>query len=135
MKVAVVGSRGWTNREQVRRELFKLLRLVGGYTRRKEIEIVSGGAQGPDTIAVEWAHSGGMPFRIIRPDWDKYGKGAGMLRNAEIVANADMVLAFWDGESKGTADTIKKSLAAKKELHVFFPDKPFPNSLSAMEGV
>jgi hypothetical protein len=46
-------------------------------------------------------------------DWDKHGKAAGFIRNQEIVDNCDFVVAFWDGASRGTKDTIDRARKAK----------------------
>ena len=78
--------------------------------------IISGGANGADTLAEMFADKFGCPILIIRPDWDAYGKRAGFLRNEEIVNEADVVLAFWDGESKGTKHTINLTKKAGKKL-------------------
>ncbi len=39
-------------------------------------------------------------------DWDRLGRKAGPIRNAQIVFNADRVVAFWDGKSRGTLNTV-----------------------------
>jgi hypothetical protein len=53
-----------------------------------------------------------IPIKIIYPQWEIFGKKAGIIRNIEIVKKSDLVFAFWDGKSKGTEFTIKQ---AKKE--------------------
>jgi len=75
-------------------------------------EVISGGAAGPDTFADLWAHWRRIPSRVIRPDWDAHGKRAALLRDDQIVASADRLLAFWDGHSHGTAYTIRAARAA-----------------------
>ena len=69
--------------------------------------IVSGGAQGADKLGERFAYEHNIPTKIFLPDWEKYGKRAGFVRNAEIVALADEVIAFWDGSSRGTKHTIQ----------------------------
>jgi len=64
--------------------------------------------------AADEAQSLGMEVIEILPDWDLHGKSAGMIRNAEIVKQADEVVAFWDGSSKGTKNTIDRAEAAGK---------------------
>jgi len=83
-------------------------------------ELVSGGAKGADSLAEEYAKLWGCPIRIFRPDWDKFGKQAGFIRNQQIVDNCDMVLAFWDGKSRGTKDTIDKARKAKKPTFIVY---------------
>lgn len=134
-KIAVVGSRTYPvtkewwdtvlddeGREKVKQDGRAIVesfieKLYG------DIHIVSGGAKGPDTWAVDAADARGLrtPL-VIRPNWKKYGGGAGFKRNSEIVAAADDVVAFWDLESKGTFDTMKKAAKAEKDLLVFGPD-------------
>jgi len=70
---------------------------------------------------VDEARAQGIVTLVIPANWEKYGLRAGFLRNTEIVAEADEVVAFWDGESKGTQDTIKKAKEAGKLKVVFGP--------------
>jgi hypothetical protein len=111
MKVAVVGSRDFRDRDRLFAELDALQGKHGGF-----LAIVSGGAKGADTFAEEYAKERNLVMYIIEPDWATYGRGAGVVRNAEIVKQADLVVAFWDGESRGTRSTIK--LAEKREKPV-----------------
>lgn len=84
--------------------------------------VVSGGANGVDKWAAELAEERGIPVVVIRPNWKKYGKSAGFKRNGEIVEAADDVIAFWDGQSRGTLDTIKKAHQAVKPYCIIGPD-------------
>lgn len=87
-----------------------------------EIEIVSGLAKGPDTIALEYAKKFNLPYKEFPADWNKHNKAAGMIRNAEMAEYADRVLVFWDMKSKGTKNMLE--LAKKKGLfrHVHILD-------------
>ena len=60
-------------------------------------------------------------FTPYPADWKQHGKAAGMIRNAEMVRAADWVVAFWDGKSKGTKNTIDTALRLGKRLEVHFP--------------
>lgn len=80
--------------------------------------IVSGGAAGVDKTAEELALARGMLTKIFLPDWENLGKRAGFVRNAQIVKEADEVVAFWDNESKGTAITIELTRKANKPLKI-----------------
>lgn len=99
MKIAIVGSREPGN-INFARELEKRINIQSGDT------IVSGGAKGIDSLAAEYATAHGLALVEIRPDYAKNGRGATFIRNREIVDNADMVVAFWNGTSKGTKYTI-----------------------------
>lgn len=71
--------------------------------------LVSGGAKGADSLAEDFAKIQGIPRQIYEADWKKFGKSAGFIRNQSIVNNSDMIIAFWDGHSRGTADTLNKA--------------------------
>jgi len=58
------------------------------------------------------------------PDWDKFGKRAGYLRNEEMAKNATHCIVFWDGISKGTAHMIETAKKYKLNLKVVQFDKP-----------
>lgn len=103
MKLAVIGSRN-----------FPTIRLAD-YIPSHVTEIVSGGARGIDREAKAFAAENHIPLREFLPDYRKYGRGAPLKRNEEIAAYADEALAFWDGQSRGTAHTVSlfKSLGKK----------------------
>jgi len=95
--LAVVGGRYFTDYNTVAKELAKY----------QFASLVSGGATGVDTIAYKYAKIHSIPIRVFYPDWQKYGKSAGPLRNKQIIQNANHVLAFWDGLSRGTRSSIQ----------------------------
>ncbi len=68
--------------------------------------IVSGGANGVDTLAEHWAKRHHIEYVAYLAQWEKFGKRAGILRNHEMIEFCDVLIAFWDGLSKGTLDTI-----------------------------
>ena len=69
-------------------------------------EIVCGGARGADKLGERYAKEFGYSLKYFYPNWEKYGKSAGVIRNHEMGDYADYLLAFWDGASKGTKDMI-----------------------------
>ncbi len=71
--------------------------------------ILSGGAKGVNTLAERYAEEKGMEIEIFKADWKRYGKGAVYLRNVEIWKAADLGIAFWDGQSKGTQHSFRHS--------------------------
>lgn len=81
-------------------------------------ELIHGACDGPDLFADEWASKSGIPIKSVSADWNKYGKAAGPIRNKEMVdmltPGEDIVIAFWDGKSKGTKHTI--NLAKEKGI-------------------
>jgi len=77
--------------------------------------IIHGGAPGTDTAACLFAQSMDLREIIIRPDYQSYPSHlAPLMRNTELVDQADMVLCFW-GKSRyrkgGTFDTFKKAMS------------------------
>lgn len=94
MKVAVVGSRTL--------EISNLEK----YLPPDVTEIISGGAKGIDQCARDWAIAHNVPLVEFLPEYERYGKYAPRRRNMLIVDRADFVIAFWDGESRGTFDAM-----------------------------
>ena len=90
MKVAIIGSRNLTVTD------------LETYLPEGTTEIVSGGAKGVDSCAKAVALSRGLKVVEFLPDYNRYGKAAPLRRNEEIAEYADVVLAFWDGTSRGT---------------------------------
>lgn len=108
MKVAVIGSR-----------TFQDYPLLEAILDEEEITtIVSGGARGADTLAEQYAKAHNILFEVHRPDWNQYGKRAGFIRNKDIISSCDKVIAFWDGESKGTAHSIDIAQYQKKPVRI-----------------
>ena len=116
MRIAIVGSRSFNDWEYMK----QIMTWVTVPYPVWDIDaIISGGAKGADTLAERVAHELGLRLIVHRAEWDKYGKSAGYRRNKLIVDDANLILAFWDGESKGTAHTIKLAEEAGKTVHVF----------------
>lgn len=80
--------------------------------------VVSGGAMGADTLGENWAKANDIPTKIYKPDWSKFGKAAGILRNTDIVAACDKMVAFPSATGKGTQDSIRKAKEAGKEVAI-----------------
>lgn len=121
MKLAIVGGRDF-NDEFLMAEYISIFMVAyaNGELDPPEIEVISGGAKGADSLGERFARINRCPVTIFKPDWDKYGKSAGFIRNQLIVDACDVVLAFWDGKSKGTHDTINKAKKAKKPTFVVY---------------
>lgn len=99
-KLMISGSRGIKDSKKIYDELEKI------FAAHPDFILISGEARGVDSIAEEWAKSRNLPIEQHKPDWAKYGWGAGIIRNKEMVLAADFVLIFWDGKSKGTKSVI-----------------------------
>lgn len=109
MRLAIVGSRGYPDEEQVRAFVHALT---------PDTIIVSGGAAGVDSWAADQARKDGLQVEAFLPDYELFGNHAPLVRNSKIAAAADEMIAFWDGESRGTKDAITKMLNAGKSVTV-----------------
>jgi len=110
MNIAIVGSRTFNNYELMNKILSNYLPNIDA--------IVSGGARGADLLGERFANENGISTIIFKPDWKKYKKSAGFIRNRLIVENADIIIAFWDGISRGTAHTIELAKKMNKKIIV-----------------
>jgi hypothetical protein len=99
MKIAVIGSRNFTYQVLLENELNTI--------KEKVTMVISGGAKGADTLAEKWAIDNNLPFEVIKPNWETYGRAAGIVRNKLIIDSCDYCYAFWDKKSKGTLFNIK----------------------------
>lgn len=109
MRLGVVGSRSFKDVD-----LFNdvMAKITEDY--RDDLVIVSGGAKGADKLAREWAVYNDVECIEYLAQWDEYGLAAGYRRNTTIVNDSDQILAFWDGDSNGTLDTIIKAVKSGK---------------------
>lgn len=87
---------------------------------QNNIEIVSGAYKGADLLGEKYAAKRNHPIKQFPADWRRYGKSAGLKRNIEMAAYADILIAFWDGESKGTKHMIKLATQAGFNVKVIY---------------
>jgi len=83
------------------------------------ITIISGGARGADSLAEQFAQEYSYVVKIFHAEWDKYGKSAGYRRNIDIVNNCNLLVAFWDGTSRGTKHSIDIATKQGKPVIIF----------------
>lgn len=101
-KIIIAGGRDFNDYELLKEKCSYYLKDKG-----KEVTIISGTAKGADTLGEKFASEMGYEIERHPADWDKYGKRAGYLRNEEMAkSDADALIAFWDGKSKGTKHMI-----------------------------
>jgi predicted Rossmann fold nucleotide-binding protein DprA/Smf involved in DNA uptake len=113
VRVAIVGSRNFNDADQV-------LDIMTGFP--ADTTIVSGGAEGADTIAAACAERCGLKVEVHIPDWTRYGNKAGFIRNREIVRDVDRVIAFFGpkGVTPGTMHTIRCALEQQTPVAILF---------------
>ena len=114
MKIAIAGSRDYTNYDEASKYIDMCIRELA---EDKDIIILSGRCRGADLLGERYANEHGYKTELFPARWDRYGKTAGIIRNKEMVNAADCIICFWDGKSKGTGALI--NLAQKAEKTVF----------------
>lgn len=107
MKVAIIGSRNLN------------LEDFSAYLPPETTEIVSGGARGIDQCARRYAHRHGLKLTEFLPDYESYGRSAPIRRNVTIIEYSDLVLAFWNGHSRGTKFVIDRCRELNKPIRIF----------------
>lgn len=109
-RIAIIGSRHYPRPAPVAAYISRL---------PADTVVVSGGAPGVDSMAEEAAASRGLETLVFNADWRQLGRRAGPIRNARIVAHADRVVAFWDGASRGTLNTVVLALRAGLPVEIY----------------
>ena len=126
--ILVCGGRDYTDFEKIHNALADLCDRKGLWDRpssaakrwvgKNALCVVTGGARGADTIAIEWALLNGAAFKVYEAEWDKYGLRAGPVRNQAMLQEnkIDLVLAARGGA--GTADMVRRAKKAGIEVKI-----------------
>ena len=111
MRIAIVGSRHFADPGR-----------VGEYVKSLPAgaSIVTGSASGVDAAATRAAREKGVPVQVLPASFEELADaGKSAARNQRLVDACDVLVAFWDGASRGTRATVDRALDAGKEVHVF----------------
>lgn len=108
MKVIIAGGREFNDYKFIKESIIKLNLNIS--------EIVSGKSKGVDTMGEQYALENNIPIKTFPANWEKHGRAAGPIRNKEMADYADVLISFWNGQSKGTKSMIE--LAKKKGIIV-----------------
>jgi NADP-dependent 3-hydroxy acid dehydrogenase YdfG len=128
VRVAIVGSRRFS-------EPARVSDYVNALPPRASI--ITGSASGVDAAATKAARAKGIPVQVIPASFDELSDAArSAARNQRLVDACDVLVAFWDGSSKGTRSTVERALDSGKEVHVFVMrgNQPVPSARQAREG-
>lgn len=120
-RVIIAGTRYFNDYELLRTSCNNLLSVK---QRTHTVVIISGTARGADQMGERYARERGYEIRQFPADWEQYGKSAGHIRNAKMADNADALIAFWDGESKGTKNMIDNARRKGLAVRVIQYQKP-----------
>lgn len=119
-RIIVAGGRDFEDYDLLEEKVTEIIDELGA----EEFEIVSGGARGADKLGETYANQRDLPWRRFPAEWDKYGKGAGHVRNAQMgnYATEDgytgVLIAFWDGNSTGTSNMISIAKRLKMKIYI-----------------
>jgi len=114
IKVIIAGGRDFD-------DFNKLCKVCDEFLQNhSNIEIVSGAYKGADLLGERYAAERNYPIKQFPADWKRYRKSAGHKRNAEMAAYADVLIAFWDGKSKGTKHMIELATQTGLKVNVFY---------------
>jgi predicted Rossmann fold nucleotide-binding protein DprA/Smf involved in DNA uptake len=114
LKVAIVGSRHFSEPDR-----------VADYVRSlpAKASVLTGSASGVDAAATKAAREKGIPVQVMPASFDEMADASkAAARNQRLVDACDVLVAFWDGSSKGTRATVERALDSGKEVHVFVAD-------------
>ena len=113
MKTIIAGSRDFRNYAAVEKAV--------AYVQPDWVitEIVSGMARGADTLGERWARNHTLPVKQFPAEWDRYGKSAGYKRNHQMAQYGNILIAFWDGQSRGTLHMIQIATQMGLRVYVF----------------
>lgn len=110
MRILVCGGRHYDNYEKVRNILLEYMGRVDEENMLGTLRpiIISGGASGADSLAVDVAVCYWLQFEVYKADWKTHGRAAGPIRNQQMIdeGKPDLCIAFPGGA--GTADMIRK---------------------------
>lgn len=111
MRVAIVGSRHFADPDRV-------TEYVKGLSPGSSI--ITGSASGVDAAATKAARTRGLAVQVMPASFDEVADASkSAARNQRLVDACDVLVAFWDGASRGTRTTVERALDAGKEVHVF----------------
>jgi len=111
VRVAIVGSRHFADPDRV-------TDYVKGLPAGSSI--ITGSASGVDAAATRAARTRGLNVQVMPASFDELADASrSAARNQRLVDACDVLVAFWDGASKGTRSTVERALEAGKEVHVF----------------
>lgn len=114
IKLILAGGRDFNDYQLVKKEADLYILEIAP----SETIVISGGAKGVDALGEQYARERELEVEIFKAEWSKYGRAAGPKRNAEMAKACTHLLAFWNGESKGTKSMISLTKKENKTVKV-----------------
>lgn len=113
-RVLICGSRDYSKRKAIEGVIDAMKEVHG-----ERLVIIAGGARGADAIAEQAARLKGVKVVVVKADWSR-GRSAGIIRNNLMLdMQPNEVVAFWDGQSKGTEHTISEAQRCKIPVTIY----------------
>ena len=103
MRVIIAGGRDFNDYEQLKTKCNHILQ------NQTDIEILCGCANGADKLGEKFALESYYKIKYFPADWNNKGKSAGYQRNIQMAEYADALIAFWNGNSRGTKHMIDRT--------------------------
>lgn len=122
MRIIIAGSRNFSDYELLVCVADQIISELNCHN--ETIQIISGGAVGADQLGERYAKQRGYRCMRFPADWNKYGRRAGYLRNLQMAEHAisddshGVLIALWDGESKGTGHMINIARTHGLDIHI-----------------
>lgn len=122
VRIIVCGSRTFRPCKAASRALDEVISQIRKEKGDTDIEIVSGHARGADQYGEQYAKTHNLRTIVFPAQWGVYGKSAGYRRNETMLDYARketaLVVAFWDGQSRGTKHMIDIARKANVAVHI-----------------
>ena len=118
-RIIVAGSRNFVDYGKLEASLNEIINGI-----RETVTIISGGARGADSLGERYAIDHDLSLVRFPADWKTKGRAAGVIRNREMAEYAvrdgatGILVAFWDGESRGTKNMINKAVSKGMEVRI-----------------
>jgi len=111
VKFGIVSSRHFADLARVESYVEKLPR---------DARIVTGSTSGVDAAATRAARRHGLAVQVLGASFEAArDQSVAAARNQRLVDQCDVLVAFWDGSSRGTRATVDRALDSGREVHVF----------------
>lgn len=123
LRIIIAGSRDFNDYKLLKTSIRDILKNISLESIGK-IKVISGTARGADQLGERFSKQFKLEVVKFPADWNRFGKSAGYIRNEEMAkysvkdGNYGMLVAFWDGESRGTRHMINLAKRHGVEVHV-----------------
>jgi SLOG family YspA-like protein len=99
MKLIITGASTFANSQH--------LCQVLAPDRHRITQVLTGGGRGAEQLGARWAWKHIVTHQLVRADWERFGKTAGVRRNHQLAQAGDVLLVLGDGQAPGTAHLMQ----------------------------